>query len=215
MTIASDRVRSPLVDDNVRIGYRSDRPDVPELFVLGEDARLRSGCVLYAGSRIGARFSAGHHVIVREECEIGDDVSIWANSVIDHHCRIGDGVKIHVGCYVAQYSEICAGAFLAPGVSIANDLYPGRPASSRVQAGAYIGPKAQIGVNSTLLPFVAIGDGAIIGSGSVVTRDVPPGVVAYGVPARPRGLVEDLLDVAERIEPHDGSMQRFRLRGAP
>ena len=56
---------------------------------------------------------------------LGDDVSIWSNTVIDYGTVIGDGVKIHCNCYVAQYTEIGEGAFLAPGVSIANDLYPG------------------------------------------------------------------------------------------
>ena len=76
---------------------------------------LRSGSVLYLGSRIGARFQAGHNVVIREECEIGDDVSVWSNSVIDYGCRIGDRVKIHSNCYVAQFSEIEDEAFLAPG----------------------------------------------------------------------------------------------------
>jgi acetyltransferase-like isoleucine patch superfamily enzyme len=51
---------------------------------------------------------------------------------------------------------------------------------------------AQIGVNVTLLPFVEIGEGALVGAGSVVTRDVPPGVVVVGNPAKGVRRVEEL-----------------------
>ena len=122
--------------------------------MLGADAVIRSGTVVYLGSRIGARFQAGHNVVIREECEIGDDVSVWSNSVIDYGCRIGDRVKIHSNCYVAQFSEIADGAFLAPGVTFANDLYPGQASSAAVMSGPSIGAGAQIGVNVTILPFV-------------------------------------------------------------
>src|SRR6266705_7121982 len=136
-------------DASAIIGYRSSRAG-PAGLVLGADAVIRSGTVIYLGSRIGARFQAGHNVVIREDCQIGDDVSVWSNTVVDYGCRIGDGVKIHSNCYVAQYTEIQDGAFLAPGVTIANDLYPGQPASARLMSGPLSGAGAQIGVNVTI-----------------------------------------------------------------
>ena len=143
----------------------------------------RSGTVIYAGSTVGARFATGHNVIIREEVRIGNDVSVWSNSVIDYGCTIGDRVKIHTNCYVAQYTELEDDVFLAPGVTIANDLYPGNEASGESMAGPIIEAGAQIGVNATILPYVRIGRGAIIGAGSVVTKDVPDLMIAYGNPA--------------------------------
>jgi acetyltransferase-like isoleucine patch superfamily enzyme len=195
-------------DPDVLIAYRGSRNTVTE-FLLGAGAVLRSGTVLYAGSHIGARFQTGHHVVVREECAIGDDVSIWSNTVVDYGCRIGHRVKIHSNCYIAQYTEILDDAFLAPGVTVANDLYPGQAASARVMSGPLVGSRAQIGVNVTLLPFVRIGDGCLVGAGSVVTHDLPPGTVAFGNPARARGRVEDLVEIGERIVSVPSSTARF------
>ena len=197
------------MDDDVAIGYPADR--VAEQWIsVGADARLRSGTVLYAGTSIGDRLQTGHHVIVREECVIGDDVAIWSNTVVDYGCRIGDNVKIHSNCYVAQFTELCENAFLAPGVTVANDLYPGQADSADAMSGPWIGPGAQIGVNVTLLPYVRIGAGCLVGAGSVVTRDLPEGTVAYGNPAVVRGYVADLRDVNARVEQTD-SASRFRL----
>ncbi len=113
------------IDPSAILGYPASR-NTPEKLELGPDSHIRSGTVLYVGSRIGARFEAGHNVVIREDCRIGDDVSVWSNSVVDYGCVIGDHVKIHANCYVAQFTEIEDGAFLAPGVTIANDLYPGQ-----------------------------------------------------------------------------------------
>jgi acetyltransferase-like isoleucine patch superfamily enzyme len=187
-----------MIDAGVRLGYPASRSPGQKL-ELGDGARLRSGTVLYEASRIGASFQTGHGVVVREECQIGDDVSVWSNTVIDYGCHIGDRVKIHANCYIAQFTVIEDDAFLAPGVTIANDLYPGDEESARLMAGPHIGAGAQIGVNVTILPFVRIGAGAMIGSGSVVTRDVPPGMVAYGNPALPRRRVADLPHIAGRV----------------
>lgn len=198
------------IDRNVLVGYPSDRGEF-EPTVIGEGARLRSGTVVYAGCRIGARFSAGHNVVVREQNVLGDDVAIWSNTVVDYGCRIGHRVKIHSNCYVAQYTVIEDDAFLAPGVTIANDLYPKVPGSRNFMTGPHIGRDARIGVNVTLLPFVRIGDNALIGSGSVVTRDVPAGAVAYGNPARVHGLVSELADIIERVVPADDDTDRFQL----
>jgi acetyltransferase-like isoleucine patch superfamily enzyme len=196
-------------DHDVVIGYPADRVDDPGTSV-GRDARLRSGTVLYAGTSIGHRLQTGHHVIVREECVIGDDVAIWSNTVVDYGCRIGDRVKIHSICYVAQFTEIEDDAFLAPGVTVANDLYPGQAESGAVMSGPWIGAGAQIGVNVTLLPYVRIGAGCLVGAGSVVTRDLPAGTVAFGNPATVRGEVGDLRDIATRVQQTD-SASRFRF----
>lgn len=196
-------------DRSATIGYPSSRGVATGLY-LGVDAHVRSGSAIYLGSRIGDRFQTGHNVVVREECTIGDDVSVWSNTVIDYGCRIGNRVKIHSNCYIAQYSEIEDDAFLAPGVTIANDLYPGQEASARVMSGPVIGRGAQIGVNVTILPFARIGAGCLIGGGAVVVLDIPPGCVAFGNPAVVRGRVGDLKSIEERVEAVSGSASRYR-----
>ena len=200
-------------DRDVLVGYPVSRTGAGPL-VIGADARLRSGTVLYDGTTIGRRLATGHGVIIREGCEIGDDVSVWSNSVIDYGCRIGDRVKIHCNCYVAQYSELEDDVFLAPGVTIANDLYPGDERSAQLMSGPRIGAGAQIGVNVTILPYVRIGASALIGAGSVVTRDIPAGTVAFGNPAVIRRAVTELPGMDERVVADNGSASRYRLADA-
>jgi acetyltransferase-like isoleucine patch superfamily enzyme len=151
---------------------------------LGSDAHVRSGTVLYASTRIGHHFETGHHVVVREDNRIGNHVAIWNNTTIDYGCQVGSGVKIHCNCYIAQYSILEDNVFLAPGVILANDLFPGSKHAARVLQGPIIGKGAQIGVNVTLLPGIKIGARALVGAGSVVTQDVPEGAVVWGNPAR-------------------------------
>lgn len=197
-------------DHGVIVGYPAPQAPAGPL-VLGAGARLRSGTVLYDGSTIGCRLQTGHGVVIREGCEVGDDVSVWSNSVIDYGCRIGDRVKIHCNCYVAQCTELEEDVFLAPGVTIANDLYPGDPRSAELMAGPRICAGAQIGVNVTILPFVRIGAGALIGAGSVVTRDIPAAVVAFGNPAVPRRTVAELPGIAGRVARDEASASPYRL----
>jgi acetyltransferase-like isoleucine patch superfamily enzyme len=185
-------------DDDVRLGYPSGRGTYNRP-TLGAEAWLRSGTVIYDGVEIGDRFQTGHHVVVREECTIGDDVTVWSNSIVDYGCSIGNRVKIHSNCYIAQFSHIADDAFIAPGVTFANDLYPGVAESAANMLGPFIDEGAQIGVNATILPFVKIGKGTIIGAGSVVTRSIPAGKVAYGCPAIPVRNVSELNDIEQRV----------------
>lgn len=191
------------------IGYPTARAAASGL-IIGTNAHVRSGSAIYLGSRIGDGFQTGHHVVIREECVIGDDVSVWSNTVVDYGCRIGDRVKIHSNCYIAQYTDIEDDAFLAPGVTIANDLYPGQEASARVMSGPSIGRGAQIGINATVLPFVRIGAGCLIGAGAVVVFDIPEGSVAFGNPAVVRGRVDDLTSIEKRVEAVSNSASRYR-----
>jgi len=172
------------IDPHVLLGYRTGRRNVPLELVIGPEAYLRTGTVIYQGSTLGAGLETGHNVVIREQNTIGDHCAIWNNTVIDYGCRIGSGVKIHSNCYIAQYTEIQDGVFLAPGVTIANDPHPGCPQSAECMRGPVIEAGAQIGVNVTILPMVRIGARALVGSGAVVTRDVPAEMVVYGNPAR-------------------------------
>jgi acetyltransferase-like isoleucine patch superfamily enzyme len=172
------------VDSGVILGRVPGRPIGEYVLVIGPGACIRSGTVLYAGTTIGARLETGHNVVIREENSIGDEFSIWNNSVVDYGCTIGSRVKVHCNVYIAQFTVIEDDVFLAPGVVVANDPHPGCPSSKECMRGPVIKKGAQIGVNATLLPFVTIGERSVIGAGSVVTRDVPPDTVVVGNPAR-------------------------------
>ncbi len=194
---SASKQEHPNLDAGSIVGYPVDRA-VDHPSALGSGARIRSNSIIYEATVIGDNVHLGHNVVVREECVIGNDVSIWSNSFVDYGCRIGDNVKIHVGCYIAQFTVIEDDAFLAPGVTIANDLYPGDDESARLMRGPVIKAGAQIGAGVTILPYVTIGEGALVGSGSVVTRDVPAGMVSFGSPASPRKAVSDLKPIEDR-----------------
>jgi len=182
-----------IVDDGVIFNAASGRQSASlQPLVLGHDARIRSGSVLYAGTRIGNYLETGHHVVIREENAIGHHVSIWNNTTIDYGCRIGNHVKIHCNGYIAQYSVLEDGVFLAPGVIFANDLFPGSKESGVVLQGPILEKGVQVGVNCTILPGVRIGAYSLIGAGSVVTRNIPPRSVVWGNPARLHKQTSDL-----------------------
>lgn len=177
------------IDAGVILGYRTGRRISDWSLHIGANARLRSGTVLYAGSTIGSGLETGHGVVIREENSIGDNLNIWNNSTIDYGCVIGSSVKIHCNVYVAQFTTIEDEVFLAPGVMIANDPHP---LCGQCMQGPTIKRGARIGINVTLLPHITIGEGALIGAGSVVTGDIPAYAVAYGVPARVYKQVHEL-----------------------
>jgi acetyltransferase-like isoleucine patch superfamily enzyme len=180
-----------IIDDSVILGYLPARGGHLVLNI-GPAAHIRSGTVIYGGSRIGCNLETGHNVVIREENEIGDNFRIWNNSVIDYGCRIGNNVKIHTKVYIAQFTVIEDNVFLAPGVTLANDIHPGCPDAADCMHGPTIKQGAQIGINCTVLPRIVIGKNAVIGAGSVVTKDIPPGMVAYGNPAQVRCEIGEL-----------------------
>ena len=152
--------------------------------MIGRGAVIRSHTVVYAGNRIGERFQTGHGVMVREENEIGDDVSVGTMSVIEHHVRIADGVRIHSQAFIPEFTVLEAGAWIGPRVAITNAKYPRSPGVKEALRGALVRRGAKVGAGSVLLPGVEVGEDALVGAGSVVTKDVPPGAVVAGNPAR-------------------------------
>ncbi len=173
------------IEPYVQLGWRPGRRISLVPTRIGRRAYIRSHTVIYTNTQIGDELETGHHVVIREENVIGDRLWIWSHSTIDYGCRIGHRVRIHNHVYVAQSTTLEDDVFLAPGVMIANDRYP---VSDHFE-GPTIKRGAIIGVNATILPGVIIGESALVGAGSVVTRDVPDGAVVYGNPARRHGRI--------------------------
>ena len=193
-TIDKDIVRlgnRAIIDEMVILGYTQSRGK-KDILKIGPGAHVRSGTIIYSGSSIGCNLETGHNVVIREENNIGDNLCIWNNSVIDYGCRIGNNVKIHNKVYIPQFTLIEDDVFLAPGVTLANDIHPGCPDSHECMRGPSISKGVQLGINCSVLPRVVIGKYSVIGAGSVVTKDIPEGVVAYGNPARVICKVGDL-----------------------
>jgi acetyltransferase-like isoleucine patch superfamily enzyme len=168
---------------------------------IGRDARIRSHTVIYAGTEIGDAFQTGHGVLVREATTIGDDVSIGSHSVIEHHVTIGDRVRVHSNAFIPEYSVLEDGAWIGPNAVFTNARYPLHPSAKQELAGPHLRPSAKIGANATLLPGVVIGRNALVGAGSVVTRDVPDDAIVAGNPARVIGSVPSVPGYAADAAP--------------
>jgi acetyltransferase-like isoleucine patch superfamily enzyme len=201
--------KDAIIEEAVLLGYLPNRR-VENTLMIGPGAHIRSGSVIYGGSRIGSNLETGHNVVIREENNIGDNLRIWNNSVIDYGCTIGSNVRIHNKVYIAQFTIIEDQVFVGPGATFANDIHPGCPDALKCMRGPCINKGAQIGINCCILPRVVIGEWSVIGAGSVVTRDIPPGVVAYGNPAQ---VICDITDIkcttGLREKPYDHLGERI------
>jgi len=160
--------------------------------IIGAGAVIRSHAVIYAGNVIGKNFQTGNKVNIRESNRIGDNVSIGTLSVIEHHVEIADNVRIHTQVFIPEFSVLEEGCWIGPNVVFTNAKYPLSPGVKEQLVGPVIKRGAKIGANSTLLPGVVIGEHALVGAGSVVVSDVPPGAVVVGNPARVIRQISDL-----------------------
>jgi acetyltransferase-like isoleucine patch superfamily enzyme len=152
---------------------------------VSKDTEIGSGTKIWANAQ------------VREGVHIGSECILGRNVYVDFGVSIGDRVKIQNNVSVFHGVTIEDGVFIGPHVCFTNDVLPraitpdGKLKSAddwevtpiRVKYGA------SLGANSTIVPGVTIGSFALVGSGSVVSRDVPDQGLVYGNPARLRGYV--------------------------
>jgi len=164
---------------------------------IGARAIIRSHTVIYAGNVIGDDFQTGHGVLVRESNRIGRRVSIGSHSIVEHEVEIGDDVRIHSQAFVPEFTVLEPGATIGPGAVLTNTRYPWSRRAKETMRGPHVEAGAIVGASVTILPGLRIGRGALLGAGAVVVRDVEPGVVVVGNPARVIGRVDDIPEYAE------------------
>jgi len=151
--------------------------------VIGARAVIRPFTTIYAGTKIGDDFQTGQCVTIREDNVIGDSSSVGTGTSLEVENRIGSRVRIHSNCFLERV-VVEDDVFIAPGVAFTDDPHPPCPQFRRCTAPVTVETAARIGACAVILPGVRIGRGALVGAGSVVVRDVPPGVVVVGNPAR-------------------------------
>ena len=125
-------------------------------------------------------------------CEIGDETSIGTFVEIQKGVRIGARCKIESHTFICEGVTIEDEVFVGHNVNFLNDRLPAavNDDGSRKSAGDWqleptlVRRRAAIGTGAIVLPGVTVGEGAVVGAGAVVTKDVPPGAVIAGNPAR-------------------------------
>ena len=141
-------------------------------------------------ARIGAGTRVWHQAQIREDAEIGEKCVISKGVYVDFGVKIGSNVKLQNGANLYHGLTIEDDVFIGPGATFTNDLFPraliwsdDRVVKTLVKRGA------SVGANSTIICGTTIGRNAMVGAGSVVTKDVPDHALVFGNPARVRGFV--------------------------
>jgi len=186
-----------LIGSNVIVGYPSRRKVRAFLFSksfsmkdfdeissgakIGSNCIVRSGTVIYENVTMSNWVETGHNVLIREGSTIGDGARIGSSAQLDGTVKIGKSVNIQSNAYLPHLTVIEDNAFIAPSVVFTNDPYP----QSRRCIGVVVEKGATIGANACIIAPARIGAGSVVCAGSVVTKDVPQGIVVLGVPAKP------------------------------
>jgi acetyltransferase-like isoleucine patch superfamily enzyme len=137
-----------------------------------------SECIIGDGTRIW------QFVVILKGARIGADCNVCAHVLIEGDVIIGNRTTIKSGVQIWDGSVIGDDVFVGPNATFTNDLYPRSKRYPKNFQGVTIHDGASIGANATVLPGVTVGKKALVGAGSVVTKDIPAFAVVVGNPAR-------------------------------
>jgi acetyltransferase-like isoleucine patch superfamily enzyme len=152
---------------------------------IGDGTVVSTGAIVFAGSSIGANCIVGDQSCIRERVVMADDCILGRGSLIENDTTVGAGTRIQAEAYITAYSTLEQDVFIAPCVVTTNDNFMGRTEKRKsLMKGPTIRRGARIGGGAILCPGIEVGEEAFVGAGAVVTKDVPPGKLVVGSPAR-------------------------------
>ena len=166
---------------------------------------------------IGLNTRIWQYVVVLPDAIIGSDANICANCLIENDVQIGDRVTIKSGVQVWDGLRIEDDVFIGPNATFANDDFPRSKKPPKKFANTFVQKGASIGANATILPGITIGSGALVGAGSVVTRNVPANAIVTGNPATIVGYTSSTGGEKAKIshvQPSKGSSEYIGVGGS-
>jgi acetyltransferase-like isoleucine patch superfamily enzyme len=170
-------------DATAELDRIQDRLVQEATLVMGPNSVVRSHSVVYLHVRTGPRLVTGHNVMIREHTTIGARCIFGSYASSDGYTVIGDDVQVGQYAQLSQGARIGNGCFVGGHTVFSDNRMAVRDPDLDL-FGATLGDRVRIGLACVILPGVNIGDDSMVGAGSVVTGDIPPGVLAVGSPAR-------------------------------
>ena len=149
--------------------------------------------------QIGDNTQIWQFAVILENAIIGKDCNINCHTFIENDVKIGDRVTVKSGIYIWDGITIADDVFLGPNVTFVNDKYPRSKLYPESFQKTNIEQSVSIGANATILGGIQIGEYALIGAGSVVTKSVEAFSLIMGNPARVVGKVDKKGNVIERF----------------
>ena len=140
--------------------------------------------------QIGEGTIVWQFAIILPKAIIGKNCNINCHTFIENDVVIGDRVTIKSGVYIWDGLRIEDDVFIGPNATFVNDKYPRSKKYADKFQETKIGKSASIGANATILGGISIGEFAMVGAGSVVTKNIEPYTLVYGNPARIIGKVD-------------------------
>jgi UDP-2-acetamido-3-amino-2,3-dideoxy-glucuronate N-acetyltransferase len=178
------------------MSYNKHPSAIVETENIGSGTRVWAFVHILPGAQIGTDCNLCDHVFIENEVLVGDRVTIKSG------VQLWDGVRIEDN------------VFIGPNVTFTNDPFPRSKQYLEKYSKTLIQKGASIGANATILPGITVGQNAMVGAGSVVTKDVPPNAIVVGNPARIVNYVLQTQRKSAQILKTESELQDLPVSGA-